>query len=124
MAAAIETMPPEQRLSIRKLLYHFGSLTVYRNDASQLHTIYGNIKPGVCMRPGERLSEGDIIGTIADARKSGGAIPPHLHVSVAWIPRALHSQELDWQIVGDLAKVVLLDPLRVIDCPYSIIAGV
>ncbi len=102
----------------------FVSHGAYDSDGSRLHTIYGHIKPRDRMRLGERLSEGDIIGTIADARKSGGAIPPHLHVSVAWIPDTVHSQELGWQIVSDPAKVVLLDPLCVIECPYSIVAGV
>ena len=101
----------------------FVSHGAYESDGSQLHTIYGHIKPRDHMRPGERLSEGDVIGTIADARKGGGSIPPHLHVSVAWIPNTVRSQELGWQIVGDLAKVVLLDPLSVIECPYSIVAG-
>jgi hypothetical protein len=54
----------------------FVSHGAYDNDGSQLHTIYGHIKPRGRMDPGERLSDGDIIGTIADARKSGGAIPP------------------------------------------------
>ena len=102
----------------------FVSHSDYESDGSQLYTIYGHIKPCDRMRPSERLSEGDIIGTIADARKSGGVIPPHLHVSVAWIPNTVRSQELSWQIVGSLAKVVLLDPLSVIECPYSIAASV
>jgi len=98
----------------------FVSHGAYDSNGSQLHTIYGHIKACDHIRPGERLSEGDIIGSIADARKSDGEVPHHLHVSVAWIPSTVHSQELRWQMVGDLTKVVLLDPLRVIECPYSI----
>jgi len=96
----------------------------YDSNGSQLHTIYGHIKPRAHICPGEILSEGDIIGVIADARKSGGVIPHHLHVSVAWISNTVHSQELGWQMMGDLTKVVLLDPLCVIECPYSIVSGI
>jgi len=102
----------------------FVSHVAHGDDGSQLYTIYAHIKPGSHMQPGERLSEGDIIGTIADAKRNGGVIPLHLHVSVAWIPNTVSSQELDWQIVGDLGRVVFLDPLRVIDCPYSILARI
>ena len=102
----------------------FVSHGAHGNDGSRLHTIYAHIKPDGRIHRGERLSEGDIIGTIADARRSGGVVPPHLHVSVAWISNTVCSQELDWQIVADLGGVVLLDPLRVIDCPYSIVARI
>ncbi|MFC1977039.1 peptidoglycan DD-metalloendopeptidase family protein [Chloroflexota bacterium] len=102
----------------------FVSHSDYESDGSQLLTIYGHIRPRDHMRPGERLSEGDIIGTIANAKGSSGAILSHLHISVAWIPNTMHSQELSWQIVGDITKVMLLDPLSVIECPHSIALGV
>jgi len=96
----------------------------YDNDGSQLYTIYGHIKPcgRICL--GERLREGDIIGTIADTRNSAGAVPPHLHVSVAWVPKSVRSQELGWEIIGSHTEITLLDPLRVIECPYSILVGI
>ena len=93
----------------------------YESNGSQLHTIYGHIKPCGRIHSGMKLSEGDIIGTIADAREKGRSIPSHLHVSVAWIPNTLHSEELGWQIIGNCTEVVLLDPLSVLECPYSII---
>jgi hypothetical protein len=96
----------------------------HRNDGSQLHSIYGHVNPGATIRPGEELREGDIIGTIAQARRGGEAVPSHLHVSVAWIPDTLRSEELDWKTLGDARKVVLLDPLSVIVCPHSISGSV
>ena len=92
----------------------------YESNGSQLHTIYGHIKPCDRMHSGGTLSEGDIIGTIAGAGERGRSIPSHLHVSVAWIPNTLHSEELSWQIIGNRTEVVLLDPLSVIECTYSI----
>jgi len=88
----------------------------------QLYTIYGHIKPGNRIRPGERLGEGDIIGLIADTGNSGTVIPPHLHISIAWIPTTMLVPELGWQTINDPTKVMLIDPLSVIECPYAIIS--
>jgi murein DD-endopeptidase MepM/ murein hydrolase activator NlpD len=95
---------------------------VYNSNGGQLYTIYGHIKPGNNIRQGKRLSEGDIIGVITDTGNSDVAIPHHLHVSVAWIPDTMHVSELGWQTINDPARVVLLDPLSVIECPYSIVS--
>jgi murein DD-endopeptidase MepM/ murein hydrolase activator NlpD len=100
----------------------FVSHDAYNSNGSRLYTIYGHIKPSNHIRHGERLSEGDIIGIIADTGNSGMVIPLHLHVSVAWIPATMPVSELGWQTINDLAKVVLLNPLNVIECPYSIVS--
>jgi len=92
------------------------------SNGSRLYTIYGHIKPGNHIRPGKRLSEGNVIGVIADTRNSGAVIPPHLHVSVAWIPNTVPVPELGWQTINEHARVTLLDPLSVIKCPYSIVS--
>jgi murein DD-endopeptidase MepM/ murein hydrolase activator NlpD len=92
----------------------------YNSSGNRLYTIYGHIKPGKHIRPGKRLSEGDIIGVIADTGDSGVATPRHLHVSAAWIPNTMPVPELGWQTINDPARVVLLDPLSIIECPYSV----
>ena len=96
---------------------------VYDSDGRQLYTIYGHIKPGDDIRPGKRLSEGDVIGVITGTGDSEAFAPRHLHVSVAWIPNTMHVPELGWQTINDPTRVVLLDPLSVIECPYSIVSG-
>ncbi len=100
----------------------FVSHHTFDKQGRRLHTLYGHIKPYSRMRPGMLLQEGDIIGTIAGTRKRNGAVPCHAHISVAWIPDSVPVQELDWKSVGD-PKVVLLDPLTVITCCYSIEEG-
>ncbi len=96
---------------------------VYDSDGRQLYTIYGHIKPGNNIRPGKRLSEGDVIGVITGTGDSEAFTPRHFHVSVAWIPNIMHVPELGWQTINDPTRVVLLDPLSVIECPYSIVSG-
>ena len=99
----------------------FVSHGVYNLNGSRLHTVYGHIKPHEHIRPGSSISAGDIIGTLADTGKSSGVIPHHLHISVAWISDTVRPEELGWQIMGNDARIMLLDPLHVIECPYSII---
>jgi hypothetical protein len=100
----------------------FVSHGAYASNGNRLYTIYGHIKPGNHICPGMRLSEGDFIGVITDTRNSGVVIPNHLHVSVAWIPDTMHVPDLGWQTINDPTKVVLLDPLSVIECPYLIMS--
>lgn len=102
----------------------FVSHGFYNLNGCQLHTIYGHIRPNDNICPGESVSEGDIIGSLTDARKNGGVVPCHLHISIAWIPTTMRSQELGWEMMSNPAKIVLLDPLRVIECPHSIVADV
>jgi murein DD-endopeptidase MepM/ murein hydrolase activator NlpD len=84
-----------------------------------LYTIYGHLKPSPGTQTGMDLSEGDIIGTIADAREKRATIRSHLHISVAWVPDSLQPEELDWRVIADPDRVELIDPLRVIDCPHT-----
>ncbi|MFC1953293.1 peptidoglycan DD-metalloendopeptidase family protein [Chloroflexota bacterium] len=98
----------------------FVSHNNYERDGSRLHTIYGHVNPSERIYTGEKLGENDIIGTIADARKNSESVHSHLHISVAWIPDSIKSQELGWQIISHYPEVMLLDPLRVIEFPYSI----
>lgn len=92
------------------------------SNGNRLYTIYGHIKPGNYIRSRKRLSEGDVVGVIADTGNSGMAIPHHLHVSVAWIPDTIPVSEMGWQTINDSAGVMLQDPLSVIECPHSIVS--
>ncbi|MFC1901050.1 hypothetical protein ACFLYN_05605 [Chloroflexota bacterium] len=98
----------------------FVSHNDFMSDGNRLYTIYGHINPVDQVRQGKTLNEGDIIGTIADAWEKGGSIHSHLHISAAWIPDTIHTHELGWQIIGDTTGIVLLNPLSIIECPYSI----
>ncbi|MFC1925206.1 hypothetical protein ACFLW2_00740, partial [Chloroflexota bacterium] len=90
----------------------------------QLLTAYGHIKPDVGIYPGRVLEEGDLLGTIAEVSKRRMEIPYHLHISVAWISKSLLYDELDWDCISDPGVAVLLDPLEIIGCPYSIAGSV
>lgn len=95
--------------------------SIYDSNGMQFYTIYGHIEHSVHICPGEKLNEGDVIGIITNTKKNRGVIPQHLHISVAWVKNTIRQQELGWQMMGDTERVVLLDPLHVIECPYSIV---
>ncbi|MBI2852840.1 MAG: peptidoglycan DD-metalloendopeptidase family protein [Chloroflexi bacterium] len=96
-------------------IHHSG----YEDRGSRLYTIYGHIEPGPAVTRGEFLREGEVIGAICG--RGGGSSLAHLHISVAWISDSLPAVALDWKTMGNPAKVVLLDPLSVISCRYSIV---
>lgn len=98
--------------------------SIYNSNGSQLYTIYGHIKHDVHIYPGEKVNGGDVIGIIADARKGSTVVPHHLHLSVAWIQDDINQKEIGWQMMGDSTRVILSDPLYIIECPYSIVADI
>ncbi len=92
------------------------------NDADQnwLYTIYGHTKPldNVCI--GRILVAGEVFANIADASGNKTQAPPHLHISVIWIPESITQEGIDWKKISDNCAAVLLDPLKVIHCKYII----
>lgn len=94
---------------------------IYNNDGEQLLTAYGHLKLDKGVYPGRILREDDILGSIADTEDGKVKISPHLHISVVWISKSLRYKDLDWECISDPDMAVLLDPLEVIDCRYTIL---
>jgi murein DD-endopeptidase MepM/ murein hydrolase activator NlpD len=92
----------------------------FNSNGNRLYTVYGHLSPHEHIHPGKSLNEGDILGTLSNTGKDDGSIPHHLHISVAWIPDTLSSQKPGWKMMSDPA-VVLIDPLRIIECPYEVL---
>jgi hypothetical protein len=93
---------------------------LYHSDINRLYTIYGHIKPGKDIYQGKRLDEGDVIGKLANKKSRAAMIPYHLHISAAWISDSLNQENLGWQILQNTSMVKLLNPLDILECPYSI----
>ena len=88
----------------------------------QLFTIYGHTKPADGVRTGGRFRQGEVIATLSSAdRRPAGAFT-HLHLSVAWVSKTQALEELNWELLHDPGVAILLDPLRVMDRPYKILA--
>ena len=95
---------------------------IHDGNNRQLHTVYGHTKLQHHIGVGMTLSEGSILGTIAGTRHSKSKIAPHLHISIAWIPRSLSHQELGWEVLRDPDVVTLLDPLKAIAFKYIVVS--
>ena len=90
-------------------------------DGDRLFTIYSHITPRNCVRPGKTLNAGDYVGTIADPLSKGRTVRPHLHISAARITDTVTPGELDWSTINGNTGVTLVNPLGILDLPYSIL---
>jgi hypothetical protein len=87
----------------------------------RLFTIYGHTKPADRVRPGGGFRQGEVIATLSIAGERPADVFAHLHLSVAWVSKTQAFEKLNWEILHDPSVAILLDPLRVLDCPYTIL---
>jgi murein DD-endopeptidase MepM/ murein hydrolase activator NlpD len=87
-------------------------------------SFYGHTEPLQKVDLGVRIKEGDVIAAISETGSSKSNILPHLHFSVG-IPSDLFSyDEYIWDAIRAPSKIVLIDPLSILDMPYqSVEAG-
>jgi len=94
---------------------------IYDSTGNQCYTIYGHTAPRAGIVPGKRVAEGEIITAIAAAEDSRITIVPHLHISVAWVPESFPADKLAWESMNPRHHIVLVNPLDVLRCSYSIV---
>lgn len=98
----------------------FVNHNIYDDRENRLHTIYGHTNPYSGVTIGKVLGEGELIATIADTGKKTTKIPPHVHISVAWLPKSFPYERLGWKTMSDRSVVTLCDPLEFIECKYNV----
>ncbi len=86
-------------------------------DGRRLCTAYGHTRPLAELKVGQPVAAGEIIATLAAPRGQKTRVPPHLHLTLAWIPAALDPDRLDWQNLGRDPAITLIDPLSVLALP-------
>lgn len=79
-----------------------------REGGARLTTWYGHVVPAPCAVPGARVGAGEVLATLADA--GGGRVPPHLHLTAAFLPESLPSPRLRWRLLDEDPEARLLDP--------------
>lgn len=94
----------------------------YKKEGRRLYSIYGHTKPVNGLTSGQVLDAGDIIAYIAGGSSQKTKIPPHLHISIAWIPEIFLLDDLSWEVIGKSKAVSLLDPLKIMDCKFTILS--
>lgn len=83
---------------------------IFHMEAS-LYSLYAHTIPFEAVKVGHSLKAGEAIAFLADSR-SRGAVPPHLHLSVLWIPGQVHAAaDINWQTISDPQIATLCDPL-------------
>jgi hypothetical protein len=91
-------------------------------DGLRLYTAFGHTRPVEGLAEGQAVAEADIIASVSrPARKT--SVPPHLHLTLAWIPGNVGYDQLTWEFLGKSPEVHLLDPLVVFPTSYLILTG-
>ncbi len=89
-------------------------------EEGELFTLYGHLAPLVGIVAGRELATGEGMATLAEGENPVPGLFPHLHFSIARLPRGIPAEELNWDGLTRREEVVFLDPLAVLD-DYSIV---
>lgn len=89
--------------------------SIYDDNGRRLYTVYGHTNPVSGIENGKELREGDVFATIADVIMRQTIIPPHLHLTVAWLPDTFPHEKLNWDMMGNPDIVTLCNPLELLD---------
>ena len=105
-----------------------GQSIIIRHDVSdgqgrQLYSFYGHMLPLAECVPGGWFKAGKVVGMIADPQMREKTIPPHLHLSIAWVPDTFPSDRLNWETMATEKEIVFLDPVKTLHLKYEVIPG-
>lgn len=75
-----------------------------------LYSVFGHLQPSKKAYVGQPVGAGEVVGFLEKYRRNS-SVPLHLHFTVAWISRRVPPEDLDWQLLGDCGRVILVDPL-------------
>jgi len=82
---------------------------------SRFLSIYAHITPLPDLKTGDKVSAGDIIGTVADTAGKKNRIPAHLHISLMIVAREVPAEKFDWHMISYPEDAKLIDPLRMLN---------
>jgi hypothetical protein len=86
----------------------------------RLYIAFGHTNPRSDLTEGQHFLEGDIIAALSNPGNRKTAVPPHLHLTLAWIPSTVGYEQLTWDYLGGAPDITLLDPLAVFPTIYLI----
>ncbi len=89
------------------------------SDSGVFISFYAHTDPCTDIDIGVVVKEGDIIATLGDTGNSKSRIIPHLHVSLGHPSKSFSYEEFAWNTIRTPEKIILLDPLAVLDWPYQ-----
>lgn len=79
-----------------------------REGGCRLHTMYGHVAPAPGTATAALVPDGGIIASVAEA--AGSRVPPHLHLSAAFVPDTLPAEDFSWRRFDEDRAVRFVDP--------------
>jgi hypothetical protein len=90
---------------------------IFAQDLRQLYTIYGHTTPLSSVIAKQKVEAGEPIAQVSEFTPKGTDIPPHLHLSFAWVPAPVEPNRLTWQNLTQDPGITLIDPFSVLTLP-------
>jgi murein DD-endopeptidase MepM/ murein hydrolase activator NlpD len=90
------------------------SHAIYTDDGRQLLSAVGHTIPREGLKTGQRVAAGEIIAAVAGVPGKKSNLPPHVHLTFAWVPKDFSVDQLTWKNLGHDPGIRLIDPLAVI----------
>lgn len=87
---------------------------IFDGRGRSLYSAYGHTKPRN-IEVGSQVAEGAALATISDPASRKLAVPPHVHLTFAWLPSNIDIKDLNWDNIGKNSDITLIDPLTVLD---------
>jgi murein DD-endopeptidase MepM/ murein hydrolase activator NlpD len=86
---------------------------IFSEDRRQLCSAYGHTRPRPNLSVGWKVAAGEIIAVVSCSGPKT-VVPPHLHLTFAWIPAPIDPDRLNWPNLGHDPAITLIDPLSVL----------
>jgi hypothetical protein len=90
------------------------SHAMYTDDGRQLLSAVGHTVLREGLQTGQPVAAGEIIAAVAGFTGNKTNLPPHLHLTFAWVPVDFRVDQLTWENLGHDPGIRLIDPLTVI----------
>ena len=90
------------------------SHAIYSGDGRKLLSAVGHTVPREGLKAGQQVAAGEIIAAVAGIPGKPSNLPPHLHLTFAWVPQDVRVDQLTWKNLGHDPGITLIDPLAVI----------
>jgi hypothetical protein len=87
---------------------------MYTAGGRQLLSAVGHTLPGDGLQTGQQVAAGEIIAAVAGFPGKKTNLPPHVHLTFAWVPAGFSLDQMAWEHLGHDPGIRLIDPLLVI----------
>jgi hypothetical protein len=90
------------------------SHAIYTDGDRQLLSAVGHTIPREGLQTGQQVAAGEIIAAVSGVPGKKTNLPPHVHLTFAWVPKDFSIDQLTWKNLGHDPGITLIDPLAVI----------